>query len=233
MARIDRALIIRREQVPLSMEYAEGCAKSCEKHGLPYEFITAVEFLPCDKAFASVGARKAPTYNNTMGNCCCHSSHIKCWRRIVEIDRPCLVLEHDALVLGDVRGIDIPDMAAVTFGHRVTTEDQYSPPRPIEKLVQINRAIGVHACALTPVTAKWLVDDVEKNPIKVGVDRWLMMQRASGLPLYVAEPPQVVCWARISTSNFERSKQFTNGRSQVINYPEALTDGWREGLKKR
>ena len=56
--KIDRALIIRRDGSEISQEYAEGCAKSCERHGLNYEFIRAVEFLECKEAFESVIAFK-------------------------------------------------------------------------------------------------------------------------------------------------------------------------------
>jgi len=174
MAKIDRALIIRRQGVELSKQYAADCAKSCEKHNLPYEFIDAVEFLECEKAFESVGAKTSPTYKNTMGNCCCHASHIKCWKRIVEIDKPCIILEHDAIVKGDVRNIEIPDM-----------------------------------------------------------DKWLMMRRASKLPLYVCHPEQVVCWSRTSTSNFKEGEQGKDGKkSSVTNYKEAFSPSWRKGLTK-
>ena len=229
--KIDRALIIRRLENEISMEYAKGCAESCEKYGLPYEFIDAVENLPCDEAFRSVGAKKNPRYSNTQGNCCCHSSHIKCWKRIIELDKACIVLEHDAIVKGNVRNIDIPDMAVVTFGHRVVNETDYNPVGPIERLKEIPRAIGVHAAGLTPKTAAWLWQDARDNGISVGVDKWLMMQRKSGLPLYVSEPEQVVCWARVSTSNIQRTVQFkTQPRAQVQNYREAFSNKWREGF---
>lgn len=232
MAKIDRALIIRRLKVPISMEYAQMCAESCEKNDLPYEFIEAVEFLECGEAFKSVGSFKHESYNNTMGNCCCHSSHIKSWKRIVEIDKPCIILEHDAIVKGDVRNIDIPDMAATTFGLRVANVDDYEPIGPIEKMIQIEKAVGVHACALTPNTAKWLYEDAINNGVAIGVDRWLMMKRASGLPLYISDPPQVVCWARVSTSNINRTLQYNSTpRSQVINYRESITENWKKGLK--
>lgn len=233
--KIDRALIIRRQQVELSKIYAEQCAKSCEEHGLPYEFIDAVEFMECGEAFKSVGAFKTPSYTNTMGNCCCHSSHIKCWKRIIEIGKPCIILEHDAIVKGDVRNIDIEDMTVVTFGHRVVSEDEYEPPGPAKELVKIKRAIGVHACGLTPKTAEWLWNDASTNGVSVGVDRWLMMQTRSGLPLYVCDPPQVVCWARTSTSNFKKAdkdKVYDSQRPRAHNYQEALTPAWRKGLKK-
>lgn len=233
--KIEKALIIRRQQVEISKQYAEECAKSCEKHSLDYEFIDAVEFLSCDEAFKSVGAFKKENYKNTMGNCCCHSSHIKCWDRIVELNKVCIILEHDALIVGNVKSIDIPDMAVVTFGHRVKHKDSYSPKSDPQKLVEIPRAIGVHACGLTPNTAKWLSDDAKKNGVDVGVDRWLMMQKKSGLPLYVCEPPQAVCWVRMSTSNFDKDDRdkldVSKPRSSVSNYKEALTPGWNEGLR--
>ena len=231
--KIDRALIIRRLKNEISMEYADACAKSCDEHGLPYEFIDAVEELPCDEAFKSVGTFKKPGYKNTQGNCCCHSSHIKCWKRIIELDKPCIVLEHDAIVKGDVTDVDIPDMAIVTFGHRVANVDDYSPVSPIQRLKEIPKAIGVHAAGISPVTAKWLWEDVRDNGISIGIDRWLMMQRKSGLPLYVSEPEQVVCWARLSTSNYQRSLKVNGGRrSQVTNYPQGFSDCWEKGLKK-
>lgn len=232
--KIDRALIIRRLKVALSMKYAEMCAKSCEEHGLPYEFIDAVEFLPCEEAFRSVGAKKSPEYKNSKGNCGCHASHIKAWKRIVELDKPCIILEHDAIVKGDVTNIDIPDMSVVTFGNRVSDKDEYEPPKPAEKLQKIERSVGVHACGLTPKTAKWLWENARDVGVSVGVDRWLMMERRSNLPLYICEPPQVVCWARTSTSKFteaDKSKLDDRRKNTVVNYAESLTRGWNDGLK--
>lgn len=187
------------------------------------------------EAFAAVGVHVETKYKNTMGNICCHASHIKCWKRIVEIDKPCIILEHDALIVGDVQSIKIPDNVVVTFGHRVPARDSYAPLTPPKELIKIKRAIGVHACGLTPVTAKWLFENARDNGISVGVDRWLMMIGSSGLPLYVCEPPQAVCWVRTSTSNFKKSdinNIGTKERTTVNNYKEALTPGWQEGLRK-
>lgn len=234
MSRIDRALIIRRLGNDLSKKYAQGCAESCEQYNLPYEFIDAVEFLPCEEAFASVGAKKAPNYDNTMGNCCCHASHIKCWKRIIELDKPCLILEHDAIVKGYVHNIDIPDMAVTTFGHRVRDIDEYTPISRAKEFIEIPRAVGVHACGLTPKTAKWLWEHARDKGVNVGVDRWLMMARASGLPLYVCHPEQVVCWARTSTSKIQNTnEQLKDSRkSSVVNYRDAFSPSWEKGFRK-
>lgn len=214
------------------MEYAQFCAESCEQYNLPYEFINAVEFLECRQAFKSVGAKKDKTYKNRMGNCCCHASHIKCWKRIVELNETCIILEHDAVVKGDIRNINIPDMVTTTFGHRVENLDDYTPPTPAIKLQKIKKALGVHACALTPKTAKWLWEDARDNGVKIGIDQYLMMRPPTILPLYVCEPPQVVCWERIATSKFTKDDQTPYTNPAVV-YPESITEGWKKGQKNK
>ena len=230
--KIDRALIIRRQGVELSERYAQTCAESCEEHGLPYEFIEAVQFLKPKEAYASVGAFMKRDWSPEEGNACCHSSHIKCWKRIVEIGKPCIVLEHDALIVGDVTTVDIPDMATVTFGHRVNKKDSYVPPRPAEKLTKISHSVGVHACGLSPATAEWLIEDATVKGLTQGVDKWLMMGPGSKLPLYVCDPPQAVCWMRESTmpicSDGHHSHRGVRGAK---NRHSEIVPSWYEGIR--
>lgn len=229
---IDRALIIRRPLVPLSHQYAEQCIDSCDLYGLPYEIVDGVEFLSCEQAFESVGVKKDPSYNNTMGNCCCHSSMIKCWRRIIELNKTCIILEHDALIVGDVTTLEIPDMAVVTFGFRVRRKDQYQPIHNDTKLVPLSRSVGCHAYAITPTTAAWLIEQAEVEGVKVGVDRYLMMERQSGLDLFACEPPQAVCWSRKSTSLLTE-QELAEGREGHNSSPAnfEVTEGWKRGLR--
>ena len=87
---IHKAIILVRKGVKLSQDYAEHTIKSCEKHNLPYEILDAVEFLPCDQAYESVGTFIRSNYNaNRSGICCNHASHIKFWKRVIEINKPC------------------------------------------------------------------------------------------------------------------------------------------------
>jgi hypothetical protein len=230
MSKIDRALIIRRLKVDLSMEYAQICAESCERHGVPYEFIDGIEFMSSDDAFKAVGTWKRPEYIGMPGHNNCHASHIKSWRRIVEIGKPCLILEHDAIVKGDVRNIDIPDMAVITFGHRVGLPQMYEPLGPIKSLVRIPRAMGVHACGLSPATAQWLISDVEKNGVGNNVDEWLIMKTDSGLPLYVTEPPQVICWPRVSTREWTDENKRRQEMGATWTFADACTPGWTAGF---
>lgn len=231
--KIDRAIIIRREGVALSEEYAKTCAVSCETHGLPWEYMDAVQFMPASEAYKSVGTFMNPPWSHQEGNGCCHASHIKCWKRIIEIGKPCLILEHDAYVVGRCTDIDIPDddIMVITFGHRVKGKDDYKPIAPAAKFVKIARAVGVHACALNVKTATWLWEDARDNGVRVGVDRWLMMGPVSGLPLYVCDPPQVVCWNRQTTMGITSNGPQRHGVRGAFNYKEALTDAWYQGFQ--
>ena len=227
--KIDRALIIRRLQVPISIEYAEMCANSCKDNNLPYEFINAVEFLSCDDAFKSVGTFRQKEYTNKDGHCNVHASHIKCWKRVIELNKACIILEHDTIIKGDVTNVDIPDNVITTFGHRVSELDEYTPPSPATKLVEIERSFGVHACGLTPTTAKTLLKATMDNGIFTGLDNLLMIHKSSGLPLYVCEPPQAVCWTRISTIEINKGEFASNS----TNFKESFTPGWLKGYNKK
>jgi hypothetical protein len=229
--KIDRALIIRRRKVDLSMEYADYCAASCERHNLPYEFIDGIEFMTSDDAFKAVGVWKQPEYVGTTGHNNCHASHIKTWRRIIEIDRPCLILEHDAVIKGDVKNIDIPDMAIITFGFRLGNESFYQPIGPITHLIEMESSTGTHACAMTSTTANWLVEEAETNGVGCNLDYWLMIERRSGLPLYVAEPPQAVCWPRYSTREWTEESKKRIEMGGTWSFQTNSTPGWRMGLK--
>jgi hypothetical protein len=114
--------------------------------------------------------------------------------------------------------------------------DSYVPPSPAKELVKIKRAVGAHAYGITPKTAKDILKEIKINGIVQCVDQWLIMKTTSGLPLYVCEPPQVVCWPRVSTRNF--TKQVTGddiladkfGSSYVVER-DSITPGWRKGIR--
>lgn len=207
--KVDRALIIRRLRVAESIEYAQQCADSCEKHGVPYEFIDGIEFMSSEDAMKAVGAfinpeqyKQARGRGVSAGNNNCHASHIKAWRRIVELDRACVIFEHDVIVKGDVCNIDIIENAVNIFGHRVGNVNHYNPVSPIQRMVSIPQSIGGHAYAFTPRTAKWFVDDVETNGVNINVDEWI--NHKCGKPLFITDPPQVVCWPRMSTREWQQ-----------------------------
>jgi len=227
--KVDRAIIIRREKDHeagrLSREYAQQCADSCDRFELPWEYLTAVEDLPQKEAYASVGVTKV-MFKPNQGNSNCHSSHIKAWKRIVEIGRCCVIFEHDAILKSSLKELDIPDRTVVTLGNRILDESKYNPIGPPVDLVKIGRSIGGHSYALTPASARYLYDNAASEGVAMGVDNWLFMKNKCGLPLYIADPPPAVCWDRPSTMP-ERKGRTYNAR----NFPDTLTEKWKRGLK--
>lgn len=242
---IKKALIIRRDGVDISKEYAQVAADSCSKHNLDYEFIKAYEFLTPKVALESVGMEyKGGIKNNSYA--CCTASHIKAFKRIIDLNETCLILEHDALVLGDVKNVTIPDDSVVTFGFRVGNPDDYIPPEPATKVTAIENTTGTHAYAITPTTAKTILNKLETNGVSCDIDQFLMIGRdyslnattppLSGLPLYVCDPPQVVCWVRKSTIPYQTDGKTREGRlgmESVRNKSHNIKlESWKRGLQK-
>ena len=232
MTKIDRALIIRRLKVKESVEYAQQCADSCEKHSVPYEFIDGIEFMSSEDAMAAVGVWLHPDNVKkrvSQGNNNCHASHIKAWRRLIEIDRPCVIFEHDVIVKGNVCNIDIMEDAINIFAHRINFEDKYEPVSDIVEMVKIPQSIGGHAYGLTPKMAKWFVDDAEQNGVNINVDEWINYR--CGFPLYVTDPPQAVCWPRMSTREWIDPEQPRSTPGSTTTFGTSYTDRYKQGLK--
>lgn len=230
--KIDRALIIRRLQVPESMEYAQMCADSCEKHKVPYEFIDGIEFMTSEDAMNAVGVFISPEQYKqargkgvSTGNNNCHASHVKAWRRIIEINKACVVFEHDVIVKGNICNIDIIEDAVNIFGHRINNVNNYNPICPIQRMVPIPQNIGGHAYAFTPNTAKWFITDAETNGVNINIDEWINSK--CGKPLYITDPPQVVCWPRIST----RERQDKDSNYGVLGHTSTFGSSYTTSCK--
>lgn len=242
---VKKALIIRRDGVEISKQYAEVTAESCRKHGLEYEFVKAVEFLSAEEAIQSVGMTyKYRAQHNTQA--CCTASHIRCFRRVLELNEPCLILEHDALVLGDITDIELPDDAVVTFGFRVGDPDDYTPPEPAKGVMKIENSTGTHAYGITPKTAETLLSKMKQDGVTCDIDKFLMIGSnyslsaktppLSGLPLYVCNPPQAVCWVRQSTMAYKTNGKQKEGRVGIETVRNKVhnmqLECWKRGLKK-
>jgi GR25 family glycosyltransferase involved in LPS biosynthesis len=228
--KVDRALIIRRLKIPESIEMSNEVARGCEKFGIPYEFIDGIEFMSSEDAMKAVGVWLSPKQKRvSTGNNNCHASHIKAWRRIVEINKACVIFEHDVIVKGDVTNIDIIDDAVNIFGHRINDQSKYNPVCPIQNMTRIRISIGGHAYALTPNTAQWFINDAEENGVNINVDQWI--NKDCGKPLYITDPPQVVCFPRVSTREWiqEDVKHETHGATTT--FAESYTPLCLKGYK--
>ena len=211
---VEKCLIIRRDGSQRSQEYAKVCADSVERCNMESEYLKAIENLGPEDAAASVGMKvdweMSEMLSNTvtehrecleMGNVCCTASHIKAFRRVIEIGKPCAILEHDAFVMRNFRNFEVPDNYLVFLGPRMRDTKTYVPRSRVRRLIQIQQAIGTHAYAITPETAEGMIKHLEDVGMVYGIDHYLFMNNESKVPIVAADPYPVICWSRKSTMN--------------------------------
>lgn len=244
---VETCLIIRRDKNQRSQEYAKDCADSVERCNMKSEYISAIENLNVEDAAASVGMKvdweMAEILQNTitehkecqeMGNACCTASHIKALRRVVEIGKPCAILEHDAYVLRNFRNFDVPDSYVVHLGPRMRDTKTYIPKSRVRRLIAIEQAIGTHAYAITPETAEGMIKHLEDVGLVYGIDHYLFINNESKVPIVAADPYPVICWSRESTMNdvneVVESPRGVWGGQNDKNVISMTTPGLLEGL---
>lgn len=209
---VDRALIIRRPTNQLSQEYSKVTANTLDRCNTPYEFIDAIERLPLKQAAKAVGmkvpASKPEGTNNTIfdhpegyeqGNVCCTASHVLAWKRIVELDTPCAILEHDAIVYRNFLNVEIADNMLFFLGVRLRDPNLYTPKSRPNQVLRIGQAVGTHAYAISPVTAKALLAEFEEHGFIWNVDHFLFMSNECRLPIIAMDPYPAACWSRNSS----------------------------------
>lgn len=247
MSIVDTCLIIRREKNVRSMEYAKICADSIEKCNMKHEYVKAVENMEPNDAAASVGMKidweLAGSLSNTivehkecleMGNICCTASHIKAFRRVIEIGKPCAILEHDAYVMRNFRNFEVPDDHVIFLGPRMRDLRTYIPKSRVRRLIQIPQAIGTHAYVITPKTAEKMVKHLEDVGMIYGIDHYLFFSSESKLPIVAADPYPAICWSRESTMHeVEEASDVRRGVWADFNDKNVIsiaTPGLLEGL---
>lgn len=207
-------LIIRRDANETSIRYAKGAETSAKQHSdTNVEYVKAIEHMTLDQASAELGLplpdeKEAFNLSNTifhhkecleMGNICCTASHVKAWRRVIELNEPCAIFEHDALALEKYDGFIVPKDAILHLGPRMSVLGRYQPTSPPVGMINIPVAIGTHAYMITPEVADKLLGNYEKYGLMWGVDWYLFMGNACQVPIIAPDPYPVICYSREST----------------------------------
>jgi hypothetical protein len=113
--KIQKAIIIGHD-APKSKQLVKTCIDSCDKHGLPYEVLKHnINGMGSVQAYKSVGC---PSGIKILPRwAMAHACHILAWKRIIELNHACVILEHDAIVLSNsVYNLEVPDMAIAHLG---------------------------------------------------------------------------------------------------------------------
>lgn len=160
MAFIEKAYILHTSN-PTSRGYALECATSCEQFGVPYEYLQGYEDLSIEDMEKMYGwtiaeGRYRPEWHKEF---MCTLGHVMFWKRVVDENKTCAILEHDAIVKADLRKVDIHDDMLTFLGYRVDNRDDYVfPDEPEYDQYYVDKFEGTHAYAITPSTAKLLIE---------------------------------------------------------------------------
>lgn len=199
-----KAYIIRIND-PISIQYANDAAASCDRVGLPFEFHEGVQgktsydaWTQCDFPIKKLGIYKSHKIDKAA---CASVSHASVWKKIADRGETAVILEHDALMLHPMT-LDISDNTIVVLGYKSETPTKYNHQKagPPKKITPIEGHEGAHAYAITPKTAGSLLSELETIGVSLPIDNMFFLKmRKSKIPLYIADPTPAIGWIREST----------------------------------
>lgn len=220
-----RKAIILRHPAPYSIKYSEECAASCEKYGIPYEFFDGYYTTDVQELNRLSGWRFP---NAWVKEYCCTAGHLNIWRKIVaEGGDAVAVLEHDSIVKRHMNDIEITDGEVVFLGLRVENRNDYECPEGMDvKFLPMKTFEGTHAYAITPVTARRMVNIMASlKEFPCPIDGLMGIHNFISQRLFLTDPCPVVC----EVGNGRRSfTQFESAKYNVLHPP-----GFLLGLKNK
>lgn len=181
-----------------SKTYALECAESCEKHGVNYEMFKGFMGLTIEDIAERTGwkigregiedndRQYVKEYNAALG-------HIEIWRKIVESGEAGVVLEHDCVVKENFNHLEVHDGQILHLGPRIDYAADYEYPDMPDNYIKIRRHEGAHAYAMTPNTARFLLDQVEKERRLLPTEALISVRNRYDLDFLETDPPYVVC----------------------------------------
>lgn len=181
---VNMAYIITIPGHAKSEAYSRRCQQSCQEVGMNYmvwdaydgtkgdEFIREPHNLRNDEFMAML---KVSRDGLPLPELCCALSHISLWKHCAVIDRPIVVLEHDAVMIKKFEGMASIN-SIVYLGGREWASGQY-PVMPIPLFGSHGPndrfLLGTHAYAIDPMMAKNLLADTLRYGIWTIADRML------------------------------------------------------------
>lgn len=184
---VENAYIIRMVGHELSESLARRCADSCEKVGQRFVFWDAYDGTknPIVEPRQSevMNLIRLTNHYLTRGEIACALSHISLWNRCVQIDRPIVVLEHDAIMLNAYNTHSVFNSICYLGGHEQVNMGWQVLPTPPHASDGPNYHFicRAHAYAIDPAVAKNMLAYVIRNGINTSLD---MLIRADLFPIH-------------------------------------------------
>ncbi len=174
---IDKAYIITIKNNDISEALSARCAKSCETVGQPYSVWEAYdgtreEIRKPSNHSDILDLIKITDHYATRGEVACALSHISLWAHCAKIDRPIVILEHDAVMLKPYLKHEVFNSIGY-LGCKEQVENGWpvmlTPPHASEG-PNYHFMCRAHAYSIDPVIAKNLLAHVIKNGIFAPLD---------------------------------------------------------------
>lgn len=176
---IENAYIITIKGHSKSERLSGRCQESCKKVGMPYkvwdafdgtsEKIKVPEHSVGDSLTRII---KVTDHYLTRGEVACALSHISLWRHCAYIDRPIIILEHDAIMVEKMLTFEAFN-SIIYLGGSEWVKDKWPmcsiPPHASEG-PNYHFICRAHAYAIDPPMAKNLLSHVIKNGISAPLD---------------------------------------------------------------
>jgi GR25 family glycosyltransferase involved in LPS biosynthesis len=176
---VDSAYIITIKGNKISEQYSERCAKSCNKFGIKYHIHEAFYvknkevIIPKDlKSQKWISWIKIMNKSLMPSEIACFLSHISLWAKCLEIDKPIIILEHDAILIKPYR-------THTSFNSIVYLGSKYQLEKKDHRMIygQLNSNYRfiycAHAYAIDPYIAKNLLSQVIKYGITTSLDAFI------------------------------------------------------------
>lgn len=185
---VERAYIIRVAGNDKSEQLATRAADSCKKVGQSYQLWDAYNglgggILPPSHHNPVMNLIKVTDHYLTRGEIACALSHISLWNHCCQIDRPIVILEHDAVMVNKYEQHALFNSICylgsdeqVNHGWKVMP----TPPHATEGK-NYHFICRAHAYAIDPAVAKNLLAYVIKQGICASLD---MLMRADLFPIH-------------------------------------------------
>lgn len=178
---VESAYIITVKNHPKSEELSQRCQDSCKKVGMPYKVWEAFNGIDNSivipnhlKDDSIIKMIKVTDHYLTRGEVACALSHISLWSHCAQIDRPIVILEHDAVMVRPFLGFSafnsIFYLGGAEWAKGNWAQVKGIPPHASEG-PNYHFICRAHAYAIDPTMAKNLLSHVLKfgisNPLDI------------------------------------------------------------------
>lgn len=178
-----KAIVIRLKDISESETLARECIDSGKQHNLiiyPYDGIFGEEQIAAKHTEFEIRPWKEKMKKNRIGVKGCFLSHYSIWLHAIEIDRPIMIFEHDAVILRKVPEnieemfdeflmLDPYNKMQKDYGslhqieHTMSVEEYFNENSQQKYDLNYQYAMGLQAYIIKPKAAIKLVEEVKKN----------------------------------------------------------------------